>query len=380
MKYSVEICLRELLFVQECVIIPGFGGFLTKYKSAEIDYLNYTITPPTKSISFNRQLRNDDGLLVNTFSMLNGVPFGEANLFVRKWVNQFEATLKANTTFTLAQIGTFEWDALGSTISFLPDVTENYLVESYGFPAITAKPVFRNTHAADNTAVVVKSESIITDIIEEPILAEPFLKTTTEEEVLEPVTVEPVNTKKLLLACFGIFSLAIMTMPFFGFHSDKMNLNEANVLSAFSSVFPSKSVEVAPLVLDNITSPELSVINEVKIVQPVFVIQEEKQTEITQPNVVMEEETLVAEPAKAAVAVSATTTKYVVIMGAFKDKKNAEKLTETITAESSTLQAKLIPNGKVSYVAILAGNTEASAAAKLKEAKTINPDCWIKKM
>lgn len=134
------------------------------------------------------------------------------------------------------------------------------------------------------------------------------------------------------------------------------------------------------MVLDNITSPELSVINEVKIVQPVFVIQEEKQTEITQPNVVMEEETLVAEPAKAAVAVSATTTKYVVIMGAFKDKKNAEKLTETITAESSTLQAKLIPNGKVSYVAILAGNTEASAAAKLKEAKTINPDCWIKKM
>jgi hypothetical protein len=67
-------------------------------------------------------------------------------------------------------------------------------------------------------------------------------------------------------------------------------------------------------------------------------------------------------------------------MGAFKDKKNAQKLTETIAAESSTLKAKLIPNGKVSYVAIPAGNSEASAAAKLKEAKNINPDCWIKKM
>ena len=373
MKYSVEICLRELLFVQECVIIPGFGGFLTKYKSADIDYLNYTITPPTKSISFNRQLRNDDGLLVNTFSMLNGVPFSEANLLVRKWANQFEATLKANTTYTLAQIGTFEWDALGSTISFLPDVTENYLVESYGFPAIIAKPVFRNTHAADNTAVVVKSESIITDIIEEPILAQPFLKTTTEEDVLEPVTVEPVNTKKLLLACFGIFSLAVMTMPFFGFHSDKMNLNEANVLSAFSAVFPSKSVEVAPLVLDNIASPELSVINEVKIVQPVFIVQEEKQAEVVQPVEVVKEEVAVAE-------VAATNAKYVIIMGAFKDKKNAENLTASITSENKSLEAQLIPNGKVSYVAILAGNTEASAAAKLKEAKAINPDCWIKKM
>ena len=377
MKYSVEICLRELLFVQECVIIPGFGGFLTKYKSADIDYLNYTITPPTKSISFNRQLRNDDGLLVNTFSVLNGIPFSEANLFVRRWANQFEATLKANTSYTLAQIGTFEWDALGSTISFVPDVTENYLAESYGFPVIIAKPVFRNTHAADNTAVVVKPESIITDIIKEPILAEPFLKTTTAEEELELVAVEPVNTKKLLLACFGVFSLAVMTMPFFGFHSDKMNLNEANVLSAFSAVFPSKSVEVAPLVLDNIASPELSVINEVKIVQPVFIVQEEKQAEVVQPVEVVKEEVAVTAPV---VEEAATNAKYVIIVGAFKDKKNAEHLTASITSENKSLEAQLIPNGKVSYVAILAGNTEASAAAKLKEAKAINPDCWIKKM
>ncbi len=139
-----------------------------------------------------------------------------------------------------------------------------------------------------------KSESIITDIIEKPILAQPFLKTTTEEEVLEPVTVEPVNTKKLLLACFGIFSLAVMTMPFFGFHSDKMNLNEANVLSAFSAVFPSKSVEVAPLVLDNIASPELSVINEVKIVQPVFIVQEEKTSRSCSATIEVVKEEVVA--------------------------------------------------------------------------------------
>ncbi len=64
----------------------------------------------------------------------------------------------------------------------------------------------------------------------------------------------------------------------------------------------------------------------------------------------------------------------------FKDKKNAENLTASITSENKSLEAQLIPNGKVSYVAILAGNTEASAAAKLKEEKAINPDCWIKKM
>jgi cell division protein FtsN len=171
-----------------------------------------------------------------------------------------------------------------------------------------------------------------------------------------------------------------MTMPFFGFHSDKMNLNEANVLSVFSSVFPSKSVEVAPLVLDNISSPQLSVINEVKIVQPVFIVQEEKQVAAALPAEVLKEDVTIATAATPVVEETVSNAKYVIIMGAFKDKKNAQKLTETIAAESSTLKAKLIPNGKVSYVAIPAGNSEASAAAKLKEAKNINPDCWIKKM
>ena len=32
--YTVEQCIRELLFEQDCVIIPDFGGFITQYKSA----------------------------------------------------------------------------------------------------------------------------------------------------------------------------------------------------------------------------------------------------------------------------------------------------------------------------------------------------------
>jgi hypothetical protein len=77
MSFSVEQSIRELLFEQECVVLPGFGGFITNYKSAEIDYITNILSPPTKAISFNRQLRNDDGILTHA------IQFAEHNLVQR---------------------------------------------------------------------------------------------------------------------------------------------------------------------------------------------------------------------------------------------------------------------------------------------------------
>ncbi|NLA48282.1 MAG: hypothetical protein GX876_02335, partial [Bacteroidales bacterium] len=55
--------IRELLFSHDCVIVPGFGGFVGNYAPARIDRATSTFYPPSKQISFNRNLRNNDGLL-----------------------------------------------------------------------------------------------------------------------------------------------------------------------------------------------------------------------------------------------------------------------------------------------------------------------------
>lgn len=56
--------ILDLLQEHEIVIIPGFGAFIPQYKPAEIDEESGEMSPPSKEISFNPKIRNNDGLLV----------------------------------------------------------------------------------------------------------------------------------------------------------------------------------------------------------------------------------------------------------------------------------------------------------------------------
>ncbi len=66
---DVTAFIRELLFGHDCVIVPGFGGFIGNYTPARIDKRTGTFYPPVKQISFNRNLNHNDGLLVGKISV-----------------------------------------------------------------------------------------------------------------------------------------------------------------------------------------------------------------------------------------------------------------------------------------------------------------------
>ena len=64
MNKAVPHYISELLFLHECVIIPEFGGFVGSRKSAELNKFTGTLSPPSKQILFNPNLKSNDGLLV----------------------------------------------------------------------------------------------------------------------------------------------------------------------------------------------------------------------------------------------------------------------------------------------------------------------------
>ena len=74
---DITAFIRELLFGHDCVIIPGFGGFIGNYNPAHIDKNSGTFYPPVKQISFNRNLNHNDGLLVGRIS-------GSSNSFLSR--------------------------------------------------------------------------------------------------------------------------------------------------------------------------------------------------------------------------------------------------------------------------------------------------------
>ena len=58
--------IEVLLLENDCVIVPGFGGFVAYYTPA-MRVEGNTFLPPTRTIGFNPQLKLNDGLLVQSY-------------------------------------------------------------------------------------------------------------------------------------------------------------------------------------------------------------------------------------------------------------------------------------------------------------------------
>ena len=90
----IEHHIGDLLLRHNCVIVPAFGGFVAKQISAKIDYDKGSMTPPRKSLLFNKQLINNDGLLINEISQSRDISFDEAQLELAYTVNGWNRQLR----------------------------------------------------------------------------------------------------------------------------------------------------------------------------------------------------------------------------------------------------------------------------------------------
>ncbi|MGB1248512.1 MAG: hypothetical protein ACPG4Z_06470, partial [Chitinophagales bacterium] len=74
----------RLLRDNECVVVPHFGAFILKPRAASIS--GNKIFPPHKNIAFNKNLKQDDGLLTGAL-MNEGLTYKEAQFEVFKYGN-----------------------------------------------------------------------------------------------------------------------------------------------------------------------------------------------------------------------------------------------------------------------------------------------------
>src|SRR5690606_8086535 len=83
--------IADLLYRYECVIIPGFGAFLTRSQSARIDESTHTFYPPSKVLSFNKQLQVNDGLLANYVASVEKCSYAMALQKVRNFASHLSS-------------------------------------------------------------------------------------------------------------------------------------------------------------------------------------------------------------------------------------------------------------------------------------------------
>ena len=82
--------------MHDCVIIPQFGGFVGNNRSAVLNETTGIITPPSKEILFNLNLKTNDGLLINHIAKSEWISNIKAKDLVVNYVSLINKKKKAS--------------------------------------------------------------------------------------------------------------------------------------------------------------------------------------------------------------------------------------------------------------------------------------------
>lgn len=134
--------IQTLLWLHDCVIIPGFGGLIGNYHPAQSHPVSHEFQPPSKQIAFNKHLHRDDGLLVRNIATRLSLDFSQARSWVEQTANALQQRLMAGEREALQKIGEFRMD-VERNIVFYPETHQQYLPMAYGLYAFRATPVQR---------------------------------------------------------------------------------------------------------------------------------------------------------------------------------------------------------------------------------------------
>jgi hypothetical protein len=134
-----EHIISQLLLRHNCVIVPDFGGFVAKRTSAVIDHTKGIMLPPKKGLLFNRQLINNDGLLISELSAVKNISFDEATQAVKNMVQHWNLTLNRGARVSIDKVGHLFFDQ-EKNLCFEQDRFFNLLLESYGLGKVHFVP------------------------------------------------------------------------------------------------------------------------------------------------------------------------------------------------------------------------------------------------
>jgi hypothetical protein len=263
MNKTVEYYISELLFLHDCVILPNFGGFVGNPQSAKLNKTTEILSPPSKQILFNANLKTNDGLLITHISNQEEFTQEIAKNEVENYATKITNKLIESKVLRIDKIGLFTLGKEGNII-FLQDSINNYSLDSFGMKATHNKAVVRKT------------------IIEEKVTA-----------TIQTIRTQSSNPKAFLRAVAVIIPLIALSYISIT-QQDKIN----NVYTQMASLNPFENNIIA--------EPITAVIPEVKI-----------EVEATPIVEIIEEDI-------APIIIPQTT--YYIIAGVFSKKKNANKM------------------------------------------------------
>jgi len=325
---KIGFYIGALLYQHDCVVIPGFGGFIANYTPAFIHPVQNTFNPPSRQIMFNASLFHNDGLLTTHIAGEEGISFDQALNRIIEEVAAIHKELKSGKTIHLDGFGSLRINHENSIV-FTPKSANNWLEEAYGLPTFVSPPIRRSDYQFNQDGQEKRNGIHL------------------------PIAVRRFAAIAVPLLAIGLWSL---------FNTDRITAFTSN----YSSVFPSEILS------------QFSV-SSIKKSIPVYVLSHSKSSTVkTDVKPLSTTNEVIAEPlvnteksknssASVAENKSVGSVHFYIIGGAFKSKENADKMIEQLKTKnfSATIAGQ---NKKGLYLVSAASCDDASQATlKLQE-------------
>lgn len=128
--------IEILLLENDCVIVPGLGGFIAHNRPAQFCSETGEFCPPLRTIGFNPQLVMNDGLLVQSYMQAYNTDFPDATRKIEKIVAQLKEDVYQQGQIELGNIGTLYYNVKG-VYEFEPRQDAFFTPSLYGLGKIT---------------------------------------------------------------------------------------------------------------------------------------------------------------------------------------------------------------------------------------------------
>jgi hypothetical protein len=157
----IEKHISDLLYRYQCVTVPGFGAFLTETVSAQVIGSTSSFFPPKKLVSFNANVKNNDGLLANHVALQEKMSYDLAVIKIAVVVNEWTHLLQNRNRVVLKNIGEISVNSEMNWV-FEPTNAVNYLTDSFGLAAFVAPAITREVLKQEVEALEEKAPIIFT--------------------------------------------------------------------------------------------------------------------------------------------------------------------------------------------------------------------------
>jgi nucleoid DNA-binding protein len=141
---SIDVYISELLFEHDCVILPGFGGFLTNYSGARIHPVRHSFHPPARTVVFNAGLQTNDGLLISYVAKRRNISYQESFELIKAYTAQCMAGLRSGQAIRFMYTGSFRMGRENNLV-FEPEAGSNFLPDAFGLSSFVSPAISRES-------------------------------------------------------------------------------------------------------------------------------------------------------------------------------------------------------------------------------------------